>query len=502
MGYPVFYGHRSVFFVGGNGTQAGRTAYAGGCTQDWWDGQCPGGTDAEKTAAMGKLMVNGGPFADEAVCAFTGVNRRITKTGCFAGVEAGMVAYVVETPVAGVNIATMRYAITEVDPAGDWIVIGDATGTDATVTAKVGGAFDTLQNALDETDASCRSVTIYTNLNETPGASIDVDTGGSVMCNTFKRVVGFGTVPGDMGIGGGLYQSALSILQAGAVDAGRCVTLDAGGGARPVVMIDGAENFVLENLHLRNNTVTDAIYFAGAPRNIVLRNCRFSGVQAVIDTAAEHVLLEGCYSDDSVAGHHFVFRGQDNVMLGCAARMAAGTNLANFFGRSSAVIGCILVGGQFGVRGINAGAGVLVLGSTFYNTGSGGIVSDTADAMTVINNVFCLAPGAVGIYVRTGGSVVHNDYNAFIASDGSALTPAASGCVGGEAPAVGPHSLRVDPQFADATHCDFRVRNAAILRGGRPGPDGRATAMGAIGQEAVGALRARMMNAGRAGILR
>ncbi len=501
MGYSVFYGHRSVFFVGGNGDMSGRTAYAGGCTQDWWDSQCPNGTDAEKAAAMAKLMVNGGPVVDETGCAYDAAARRITKAGCFGGVEPGMVAYVVETPVAGVNIATMRYRVTAVDTSGDWIAIGDATGANATVTVKVGGAFDTLQNAVDETDASYRSVAIYTNRSETPGAPVYIDAGGSVAYNTFKRIVGFGTVPGDMGEGGGLYQSALASLRDG-LDTARCVALDAGGGTHSVVYISSAENLVLENLYMRNNSLADAIYFAGIPRNIILRNCRFGAVAAVINSEADHVLLDGCCSDDSVAGHHLVLRGHNNVLIGCAARLATGTNLANYVARSGAVIGCVMVGGQFGVRAVNAGTGVLVMGNTFYETGADGVLSDNADAMTVINNVFCVAPGAVGIYIRLGGSILYSDYNAFIASDGTAITPAASGYGSGESPVEGRHSLMIDPGFVDAANSDFRPRNAAVLRGGRADADGRATVMGAIGQEYVFAQRARMVNAGRAGILK
>jgi hypothetical protein len=503
MGYPVFYGYASVFFVGGNGDKSGRTALAGGCTRDWWDGQCPNGTDAEKAAAMGKLMVDGAPVIDETNCAYSAAMHRITKAGCFAGAEAGMAAYVVETPTPGVRLETMRYRITDVDAAGDWIAIGDATGADATVTVKVGGAFDALQNALDETDAGSHSVCIFTNLSETLGGPIDVDAGGGdVMRNTFKRIVGYHTVPGDMDRGGAWCESPLDILRNGAIDADRCVVLDGSGGGFAALVFNGVDNVVLENLALRDTGGQNAISFSTVCRNIVFGNCRFTGVHIVINTEAEHVLFDRCYSHDDITGHHYNLRGNNNMLLGCVGRMATGTNLCNVLSKAGNVIGCIAVGGQFGVRVVNAGGYATVLNNTFFGTEVDGVLFDAGDGAMVVNNIFCLSPGAVGVYVRGGGSVVVSDYNCFIASDGAPLTATGNGYAGGELPIEGPHSLEADPEFANAGSYDLRPRSAAVLRGGRPGPDGTATVIGAIGQAYRFDRRARMVNAGRMGILR
>ena len=38
----------------------------------------------------------------------------------------------------------------------------------------------------------------------------------------------------------------------------------------------------------------------------------------------------------------------------------------------------------------------------------------------------------------------------------------------------GSRSVRIDPDFVHAANGDFRMRNPIVLRGGRPGPDGRA----------------------------
>ncbi len=503
MGYSVFFGHSSVFFVGGNGDKSGRTALAGGCTRAWWDAQCGDGTEAEKAAAMGKLMVDGGPVIDEAGCAYSGATNRITKAGCFGAAEVGMVAYVVETPTPGVHLATMRYRISGVDAGGDWIEIGDATGLDATVSVKVGGAFDTLQSALDETDASNRSVWIYTNLAEAPGGSIIADVGGgSVMRNTFKRIEGFHSVPGDMARGGSRYESALEVLQNGGVDWTRCISLDGGNGGFSVLVLDGVDNLVFENVAVRRTGAQHAVYFATPCRNAVFRNCRFSDVQIVVDTAAEHAVFDGCYSDDDIVSHHYNLRGSNGMLIGCVARLAVGTNLCNLVGKAGAVTGCMAVGGQYGVRVINAGGYATVLNNTFFGTEVAGVLLDAGDGAIIKNNVFCLSAGAVGIYVRNGGSVTMSDYNCYCAADGSALESTGSGYAGGEAPSAGEHSLSVDPEFANAAGYDLRPRSAAVVRGGAPQADGKATVMGAIGQEYVFARRGRTMNAGRMAIVR
>ncbi|HPD45390.1 MAG TPA: right-handed parallel beta-helix repeat-containing protein [Anaerohalosphaeraceae bacterium] len=501
MGYPVFYTHASMFFVGGNGVQSRRTPYAGGCTKAWWDAQCPNNTDAEKIAALNKLMINGGPVVDEADCTFTAANSRITKSGCFAGVESGMVAYVTETPAPGVHLETMRYLITNVDPAGNWIEIGHATGQDATVTVRIGGAFDSLQTALDETAADNHSVWIHTNLRETLTASLAVDHGGDVLRNTFKRVAGYHTVPGDMACGGTHHESPLTILQNGTIDPARCIALDANGGGFPALTVHGADNVVFENLHLCNTAANCAIHFSTVCRNTVFRNCRFTDASYVVNTESDCLLFENCYSHDDITGHHYNLRGDNALLLGCVGRMAPGTNLCNFINRSGAVIGCILVGGQFGVRIAGPGASATIIHNTFIDTELDGVLCDGGDGATILNNIFCLAPTAVGIYLRTGGSVVHTDHNCFIAVDGAPLTIGAA-AAGTEPPLEGPHSLRVNPDFADAAAYDLRPRNPAVLRGGRPAPDGRPTVIGAIGQEYIFHPRARMTAAGRMTILR
>ena len=64
-----------------------------------------------------------------------------------------------------------------------------------------------------------------------------------------------------------------------------------------------------------------------------------------------------------------------------------------------------------------------------------------------------------------------------------------------------PAVVEADPDFVDSANGDFRVRNPAVLRGGMPETQGNVRQMGAVLQEYQFARRARVMNAGRAGIV-
>ncbi|MCK5172484.1 MAG: hypothetical protein KAR47_03785, partial [Planctomycetes bacterium] len=204
----VFERTASVFFVGGTGTKAG-SAYAGGCTRAWYDANF-----SQLSDIMG---ANGAPLIAEAGCSYDEYDNRITKAnaGEFDGVEVGMVAYISD---GDVDISTDRYEITAVDPSGDWIEVSniDASGNATGITVNIGGAFDSLQNASDYTDAGMRDVDIFTNKAETLSATLDLDTGwGNIYMNSHKRFEGFSLIPGDMRIGSANYQSPLEALMDG-----------------------------------------------------------------------------------------------------------------------------------------------------------------------------------------------------------------------------------------------------------------------------------------------
>jgi hypothetical protein len=122
----------------------------------------------------------------------------------------------------------------------------------------------------------------------------------------------------------------------------------------------------------------------------------------------------------------------------------------------------------------------------------------------MVNNIFMPQAGAYGLYIESGGgSLQYNDYNCYCDVNGDALsTPIASNYSGGTVPAMGQHSLEVDPKLIDAANGLFRPLNPLVLRGGRPGLEDNAVSMGAILYEYQFAARGRMANLARLGIMK
>ena len=386
MSTTVFEQEKSVFFAM---DEVDATDEAGGCTQEWWDAEVAATSSA---AAMAKLVDGTGtPLIEMTECDYTRSNDRITKANIAVGVEVGMVAYVIEREDPDDSIDTGRYVITDRDPVGDdWIECEGINGDDDEIEVDVviGGAFGTLQDALDETDASSHSVLIFTQSVAVLAAQIDIDAGGNNTKNTFKRIVGFNAAPGDMDYGGSYYESPVEILQNGSIDAGKTVLLDADDGAFELLNID-ADNIIIENFHLSNNDENKAaVLFSNTPKNIAFRNCRFSAVKWAINSAADSVLVDSCYAHSDITWIHYVLRGNNNVILNCVSSdIPAGADFAVVVAVYGAqVIGCIAINGAHGVR-VSA-TNVVAMNNTFYNQTDYGITVENAETGIVFNNIF------------------------------------------------------------------------------------------------------------------
>ena len=468
MSTEVFSEEQTVFFVGGRGDQSGRLAEAGGCTKVWWDAEVAASDEA---TAMAKLMTaTGGPIITENACAYTVADDKITQVGIFGGAEVGMVVYVIENPVPGVDVDTGRYKITDVDVGGDWIECDGINGAgNASVDIEIGGAFDTLHNACDDTSAAIYSVWIYTNLAETLAGAITITAGGSNTRNTFKRILGFNTVPGDMDRGGAYYESPFEILQNGIIDSSKTVVIDADGDVTNFEhFVISGDNLIVANIYFYNSTDKEAIAFSGRPYNIVLRNCRFSDVKSAFNSIADHILVDSCYTHNDFSNHSYGTQGMNTVFLNCVGTVVAGKTFINIAATSGSVIGCLVIGGQYAVQFLNAGANGLVMNCTFYDTTIHGVRISNGAGAVVLNNILALAPGAVGLFAQTQGCFMYNDYNCFIESDGTPLTVGGHG-TGYEAPEIGEHSIEVDPLFVDASNNDFRLKsNSPCRRVGKP----------------------------------
>jgi hypothetical protein len=489
----IFSTEASVFFVGGTGTKAGN-AYCGGCTRDWYDNNF-----TELSDIMGD---NGAPLTVVINGTFTNATKRVFKTYGFPSVQVGMVAY-----VSGTNIVTGRYKITDVISLSEIELSGiTAFGDNVDTMVNVGGAFDDLQNALDDTSASYYDCDIYINKDTTLTTSIDADTGGgSVVRNTHKRIIGFHTIPGDMSYGGQYYQGAIDTLQNG-VDTNKCVLLNGNGGGYDVVKIT-VSNISLENLYIYNTDKSNnhnAISFTGTPQYITLQNCKSDTVYQVVADFITGLVLIDCFNGTDL-GNPPWSAGTDTVILSSVLQSTGSVwSVVNHDSGGVLLLNSILIGGGKGLNNAAEDSASTVVNCVFYDQVLSCLWLRNSSCTISLNNILMPQSGANGIYVTSGGaSVLYNDYDCYIDTNGNILAdPVETGYTNGTPPALGVHSLEVDPQFVDAAGVDFRPRNTKVLRGGMPVLGSDTEHIGATLQKNELAIRSRVVNLGRLGIIR
>ena len=508
----VFYDEATVFFVGGITTKVGDSK-CGGCTKQWFDDNFTQLSDIMAADGGPKWEFSGISYDHQDGGHGDGSHKFFDQEdGEFAGVEVGMVAYIEDGGSGG--IMTGRYKVSYVDPSGDFILVNGiiATGDSSNVILNIGGAFGKLQEAVDDCSGYSYGCDIYDNLNEEytyTSDQIDIDSGGSITRNTHLRIIGFNTLPGDMDYGGAFYQSAIDCKING-VDCypestKRCVQIDAYNLACHVLNFNNVDNVELRNMYLYRTDGAVGHYAVNSvndPRALSFINCRFDSVDKVLGSPIENVMLTGCFNGTDIARQAYaakvggVFTG--NVMQGSSTNTLVGCVVDC----SVVFINNILIGSYYGFR--NSGC-VTAINNTFYNqsVACAGTVNSAAETI-VFNNIFMPQAGAYGLYIQpSGGSVQYNDYNCYCDINGSVLsTPIVSDHSGGTVPAMGLHSLEVDPKVIDAANGLFRPLNPLVLRGGRPGLEDNAAAMGAILYEYQFAARGRMANLGRLGIMK
>jgi len=489
----IFSTEASVFFVGGTGTKAGN-AYCGGCTKDWFD--------VNFTQLSDIMGGNGAPLIAVTNGTFTNANKRVFKTYGFPGAQVGMVAY-----VSGTNIITGRYKITDVISSSEIELSGIvASGDNVDTMVNIGGAFDSLQNGLDDTSASNYDCDIYINKDTTLTSTIDIDTGGgSVVRNTHKWIAGFHTIPGDMSYAGQYYQGAIDALQNG-VDTDKCVQLNADDGAYDVLKIT-VSNIILENLYLYNTdkgSGRNAISFTGIPQYITFRNCKFDTVYQVTGDYITGLVLIDCFNGTDLGYPPWAI-GANAVILGSVLQSTGSLwSVVNHDSGGVLLLDSILIGGGKGLNNMNTDSVSAVVNCVFYNQALYCLWLRNNSGVVSVNNIFMPQSVANGVYISDeGASVLYNDYNCYIDTNGNVLAdPVKTGYTNGTPPVLGVHSIEVNPQFVDAANGDFRPRNIKVLRGGMSVLENSTVHIGAIMQENQLTTRGRMVNLGRLGIIR
>lgn len=505
----------TIHVVGGAGTQSDKSDQNGG-------GYVEGGTATYSTFQG----ANGGPTSDssawngsQTACVLSDRGdgkTRVTKAGAFSVCVVGSLANVAGEDA---GFSDGIYEVIAVDGSGNYIDIDDSfvyedTGADI----KVGGAFATLQAALDDdsTNAAGYNRTIYTNLAETLAAAIDIDTGGGdVSKNTHKRVIGFNSAPGDMDYGGAYYQSPLDAYKNG-IDTNKCVRYNGNGMADSTFAIT-EDNIGLRNLYPYNNERTSGHFgvelgsTGTVPSNLIIRNCKFSYLFRAASWECDGIAIINCYSHSDVINKHYdmAYLGGTtsfSYILGCVinAVFDRTIRIASGYG---IVAGNIIIGdGVNTERGLQIeDAKVIAHNNTFYGYTIRAISLEHAAATLIeFNNIFVLT--AVDDYavcaLAANGTILYSDYSwAYCAAGDFTVEPwyDDTNDVGFQ----GAHSTKdVDPQLVDPANGDFRLVNPDVLRGGRPDADDNAGQIGAIIQKYQFAERGRLTNRGRLGTFR
>lgn len=471
------------FFVGGNGNKTG-VEIAGGCTKEWLAAQ-----NGDPSALFG---TDGGcVYANPAIQ--IGTNRRITgAAGTFAGVQAGMVAW-----ISANEFSSAYYEVTAVGASHEYVEFGgaDEVFVPEMIGVWIGGAFSDLLTATFRTGGYAKTCYILINKNETLGSTLTLHyAGGDPARNTFKITIGYyshvfienGCVISDMDAGKEAYQSALDVLQNG-ITVGKKVVLD-GSGLSAIAVSWQETNLMFRNLHIRGGAGYACVQPLGGTalqyKGSVFSNCIFEGGLDGIKTngLADSVICQDCIAvNNSGCGFNLLNAnnaGKSAVLQNCIAD-GCGTGFAASGG--SIVAGCIA---EDCTKGIETNGAAHVTGCVLYNCLQAAFVCSAVTARwEIFNTIAVLNENAAGIFKigSGGGSVVYEDYNCFIDRLGNSVAlHDNNGWPWDYTPSqIGGHTLQVNPLFVNAAAKDYRLQSGSpCVNAGRPMPYGIKTSIG------------------------
>lgn len=493
----IFNTDDAVFFVGGRGTKWGDSEAGGGATKEAWEN-----ADKLNRDLSNVMSTNGGPISDssawngsQTACTVTssgGGKALITKTGAFASVKEGLVANVKFAGVYGDG----RYRVNGNSLTDDTIEIELAYSSGTTCDVKVGGAFNRLQSALDNTDADAstpHNVDILTNKTEAfigYSDQIDVDAGGgNGSAGTWKRIVGVDDDGAELA-------------------KGSYVTIDGYGQSCHVFKIMNVHSIELRHIYAKHSLdnyygfyITATSYYYG----FLLKDCKSTGCKYAVYSDTNRIrpitILGGYYS--SATGPALYFSGCRwvNVFEAELVGSLAGALVNGNVVGTLLIDGCVLRKTSNYSEGVYTNtwdAFVVIRNCVFYNIDDCIKLNDPESRLVQYNNIFVLHTAATGkIINRIAGAIKYSDYSCAWALDGA---PAATGRWGEDGKPA--NAIEVDPQFVDGDSGDFRARETKVLRGGRSDIAGNVTMMGAVLQKYQFERRAKTANLGRLQIMR
>lgn len=493
----IFNSKDSIFFIGGMGSKAGDANAGGGATLEAWND--PAKLDNQISNVVGS---NGSPLSDAAAWDGSQTACTISQSGggkvvihpdtseWFEDCKEGLIANV---EFSG-TYDNGRYEVLEVYEEGTYIVIDLAfISLGPTCDVKVGGAFDELQTSIDNTDADAASphkVDILTNKPKTyagAGDQIDLDTGyGNRTADTWKTIIGVDDSGVELAKGSYVTFDVNEQDCCGFVFDGDNIRLkhlyakDAGGAAR--------DGFLVNPTAARYGNVLEDCSSTG---------CRY-GIYVSTLNARCVTVKGGYYKADSYAIYQSA--GWALELIGCVFERssAAAVIRLSYYGRFC-VDGCLIKGNGVATYAIQQGhymSFLTVRNCIFYDVVNG-IYTYDMSRLTQYNNI-CIVHSAGGFFFnRTAGSFDYSDYSCLWTMNGA---PTGANRWGGTG--LPSNSIEADPQFVNAASGDFRPRNPAALRGGKPDINGNPTQMGAILQKYQFGDRERIANMARLRIIR
>jgi len=444
----------AILFIGGRGTKAGDMYAGGGCTATLWgDLKNPNKTLSDIMGTNGEPLSDPSTWTGSFPCTTSndGGLTRLTKTGGFSSCIAGLIANVVFTgPLAGY---TGRYAVTAA--SADYIVINLTYPGAGNADIKVGGAFDYIQTASDNSYANSgttpNDVYILTNKARTftgVGNQIDVDVGcGSGQYGTWKRIVGIDSDGKEL------------------VD-GQYLEIDGASYGCHVFYVNNVDNVEVRHIHAKNagSSYSDfRVNASAAHKGYYFNHCKTSGGQYGV-----HVFNWNAYMI-TINGGSYQSTGGQAVRIE-QARYCSMKNVELIGNTTQPLVyfycsgggymdGCLVRRtGQYGQTGVILNypttCGV-IKNTVFYRCGDAIQINDTGAKLVVSNTVVLGETASTSLFVNAiSGSVIHCDYNCLWTLEGAPTASNRWGC----STTPQNHNIEADPLFMDAENLDFRLQ--------------------------------------------